>query len=105
MGTQETSRRSSRRATLTALATLAVGPAALAAACGASERTGTGAGGTATQPRDYSGTTLALWGSYGALEREALLKFYERFAQEHAPGLRTEVQIYTNAEFMAKLTA
>jgi hypothetical protein len=66
---------------------------------------GTGAGGTAAQPRDYNGTTLALWGSYSALEREALLKFYERFAQERAPGLHTEVQIYSNAEFMAKLTA
>jgi ABC-type glycerol-3-phosphate transport system substrate-binding protein len=57
------------------------------------------------QKNDYNGTTLALWGSYGAQEREALLRYYERFAQEHAPGLKTEVQIYSNAEFMTKLTA
>jgi multiple sugar transport system substrate-binding protein len=91
-----------RRATLAALAT---GSSALAAACGAREGAGTGAGVTAPQTRDYSGTTLALWGSYGAQERDALLPYYERFAQEHAPGLRTEVQIYSNAEFMTKLTA
>ncbi len=87
----------------TSLGTLAASAAALAAACGAQEETGT-SGGTAKK-RDYNGTTLALWGSYGAAEREALLKFYDRFAQEIAPGLKTEVQIYTNADFMTKLTA
>jgi multiple sugar transport system substrate-binding protein len=86
-----------------ALAALGAGPAALAA-CGIQEGAGSGAG-TGTTPRDHSGTTLALWGSYGAQEREALLPYYERFAQEHAPGLKTELQIYSNADFMAKLTA
>ncbi len=75
----------------TSLGTLAASAAALAAACGTQEGVGT-SGGTA-QKRDYNGTTLALWGSYGAAEREALLKFYDRFAQEIAPGLKTEVQI------------
>src|SRR5687768_2381487 len=88
----------------TALAALAGGPVALAA-CGAQEAVGSGVGGSATRQRDHTGTTLALWGSYGAQEREALLPYYERFAQEHAPGLATEVQIYSNADFMAKLTA
>ena len=94
-----------RRTALAAFAALAGGAAALATACGAQTGTETGAAGGGPQQRDHSGTTLALWGSYGAQEREALLPFYERFAQEQAPGLRTEVQIYTNADFMAKLTA
>src|SRR5262245_806802 len=99
------SRAGTRRAALAALAALAAGPAALAAACAPSEGAGGGAGGAGAPPRDYNGTTLAVWGSYGAQEREALLPYYERFAREHAPGLSTELQIYTNAEFMAKLTA
>jgi ABC-type glycerol-3-phosphate transport system substrate-binding protein len=83
------------------LGALGGGGAALLAACGA-QPTET-AGSAANQ--HYDGTLLQLWGSYGAGEREALLKFYERFASEQAPGLKTEVQIYTNAEFMSKLTA
>lgn len=85
------------------LATLATSASSLAAACGAQQ--GAGTGGSTAQKRDYNGTTLALWGSYGGQEREALIKYYERFAQEHAPGLKTEIQIHSNAEFMTKLTA
>jgi multiple sugar transport system substrate-binding protein len=91
-------RTASRRS---ALAALAAGAAPLLAACGAQ-------GGTPAQDiskKNWSGTTLALWGSYGAGERDALMKYYERFAQEMAPGLKTEIQIYTNADFMTKLTA
>src|SRR5215216_6245857 len=87
----------SRRAALAAL-----GATPLLAACGAQPSS------TPAQDlskRNWSGTTLALWGSYGAAERDALMKYYDRFAQELAPGLKTEVQIYTNAEFMTKLTA
>jgi ABC-type glycerol-3-phosphate transport system substrate-binding protein len=91
----------------TSLAALATASAALASACGAAG-TGGATAGTSGAPgaaKRWDGTTLALWGSYGAAERDALLKFYERFAQEQAPGLQTEIQIYTNAEFMTKLTA
>ncbi|HET7768345.1 MAG TPA: extracellular solute-binding protein [Chloroflexota bacterium] len=87
-----------RRATVVSLAAAA----ALLPACGAQQSAPTAAD---LKARNWAGTTLALWGSYGAAEREALLKYYDRFAQEMAPGLKTEVQIYTNAEFMTKLTA
>ena len=84
----------------TAVAALA-GAAILLPACGAQE----GATAQDISKKNWTGTTLALWGSYGAAEREALIKYYDRFAQEVAPGLKTEIQIYTNAEFMTKLTA
>jgi ABC-type glycerol-3-phosphate transport system substrate-binding protein len=91
-----------------ALLALTGGGAALAAACGLPGGAGTGgsapAGGTPAGKR-WDGTTLALWGSYGPGERDALQPFYDRFAREQAPGLKTEIQIYTNAEFMTKLTA
>lgn len=98
-GRQAPAARSTRRSVL--LVEGAVGGAALlAAACGQG-----GATGASQSTRRYDGTTLQLWGSYGAGEREALLRFYERFADEQAPGLKTEIQIYSNAEFMSKLTA
>jgi multiple sugar transport system substrate-binding protein len=91
-----------------ALAVLAGGGAALALACSAQEGAGTGSGapgGAQPAAKRWDGTTMALWGSYGAGERDALLPFYDRFAQELAPGLKTEIQIYSNADFMTKLTA
>ncbi|HEU5314695.1 MAG TPA: extracellular solute-binding protein, partial [Chloroflexota bacterium] len=86
----------------TVLAALSAG-AALLPACGAQQSGGSTA--QEVSKKNWSGTTMALWGSYGAAERDALIKFYDRFAQEVAPGLKTEVQVYSNAEFMTKLTA
>jgi|DewCreStandDraft_1066081.scaffolds.fasta_scaffold00115_105 ABC-type glycerol-3-phosphate transport system substrate-binding protein len=84
----------------------ALGSAVLSGALLAACRT-TGTGGTdqASKPARYDNITLQLWGSYGAGEREALLKYYDRFAQEQAPGLTVEIQIYSNADFMSKLIA
>ncbi len=90
----------SRRAALATLAALGA-TAPFLAACGGQSSTPA----QDLSKKNWSGTTVALWGSYGAAEREALIKFYDRFAQEMAPGLKTEIQIYTNAEFMTKLTA
>ncbi|HEX2036770.1 MAG TPA: extracellular solute-binding protein [Chloroflexota bacterium] len=94
-----------RRALSAALSSLAAlaGASTLAAVAGC----GPGSGGPSAGagPRRQDGVVLQLWGSYGAGEREALLKYYARFADEQAPGLTTEFQIYSNADFMGKLTA
>jgi ABC-type glycerol-3-phosphate transport system substrate-binding protein len=47
---------------------------------------------------------LQLWGSYGAMERDVLLKYLNQFAALH-PGTTVELQIYTNQDFMTKLIA
>ncbi|HEV2121665.1 MAG TPA: extracellular solute-binding protein, partial [Chloroflexota bacterium] len=47
---------------------------------------------------------LSLWGSYGAQERDVLLKHLNQFAEKH-PGTTVEMQIYTNQDFMTKLIA
>ena len=80
--------------------TALAGGAALAA-CGAQAQ-GTA---PAAETRNYAGTTLQLWGSYSASYRDVMLQHFDRFAQLHAPGLKTEMQIYTNNDFITKLTA
>ncbi|HXI16605.1 MAG TPA: hypothetical protein VNM48_09545, partial [Chloroflexota bacterium] len=83
----------------TTLATLAAGASMLAGACGA----GGGEGGATTTQKVQTGT-LQLWGSYGATERQSLLKYLNEFAQQY-PGTTVEMQIYTNQDFMTKLIA
>ena len=56
-------------------------------------------------PIRYDGKVLVHWGSYGAPEREALLGYYDRFAEAEAPGLKIDIQLVTNAEYLPKLTA
>jgi multiple sugar transport system substrate-binding protein len=81
-----------------------LGVTPLVAACGAPNATGTSDAKPAA-PTRYDGKVLMHWGSYGVPDRDALLKYYERFAEEQAPGLKVEIQTVTNAEYLPKLTA
>src|SRR5687767_10126019 len=86
-----------RRSVLGALSSAA---ALTAAACGAG---GTGDAGDG-RPNVVQTGLLSLWGSYGARERDVLLRFLQEFAQQR-PGTTVEMQIYTNQDFMTKLIA
>src|SRR5688500_9934550 len=86
-----------RRSLLAALSSAA---ALTAAACGAGGTGGVGDG----RPKVVQTGLLSLWGSYGARERDVLLRFLQEFAQQR-PGTTVEMQIYTNQDFMTKLIA
>ncbi|HEX2033268.1 MAG TPA: extracellular solute-binding protein [Chloroflexota bacterium] len=92
-----------RRRALSAVSAAGLAGLPVVGAC--SPAAGTKPAGTPAALRRYDGTVLQHWGSYGAAERDALLKFYDRFVEEQAPGLKVEIQTVTNAEYLSKLTA
>jgi ABC-type glycerol-3-phosphate transport system substrate-binding protein len=75
-------------------------PAIVAAACRPGGETAQPGG----APKRVQTGLLQLWGSYGAMERDVLLKYLNQFAALH-PGTTVEMQIYTNQDFMTKLIA
>jgi ABC-type glycerol-3-phosphate transport system substrate-binding protein len=94
--------RLTRRVVLGALVGGVAGVPVLAA-CGAS-----GGGATDGRPAEvkrYDGVVLSYWTTATGAGNVAMQRYWDRFADEKAPGLRIETTPVTNPEYLPKLTA